>query len=81
MTHVLIPVPGLLNRCMIIGALNTRYWVVFEIWKLVGMCTWLQIWKVTASRFEAAMITSTCCITKSPAGSAIGKLLPRTSVV
>lgn len=38
-----------------------------------------QIWKVTASRCEAATMTSSCCATKSAAGTAIGLDVARTS--
>ena len=40
-----------------------------------------QIWKVTASRCEAATITSSCCATKSAAGTAIGLEVARTSLI
>lgn len=40
-----------------------------------------QIWKVTASRCEAATMTRICCATKRAAGTAIGLEVARTSSI
>jgi hypothetical protein len=40
-----------------------------------------QIWKVTASRCEAATMTRSCCATKSAAGTAMGLDVARTSLI
>mmetsp|Transcript_31109 Transcript_31109/g.80339 ORF Transcript_31109/g.80339 Transcript_31109/m.80339 type:complete len:224 (+) Transcript_31109:706-1377(+) len=37
--------------------------------------SWEQIWKVITSRCVAATMTSVCCITYSPAGTLMGRLL------
>jgi len=40
-----------------------------------------QIWKVTASRWEAATMTRICCATKRAAGTAIGLEVASTSLI